>query len=517
MAWWADGVLYQIYPRSFADATGDGVGDLAGIRERLDYLEWLGVDGIWLNPTTPSPNADWGYDVSDYDGVDPAFGELGDLEGLVADAAARGIHVVLDLVPNHTSSRHPWFEDARSSRSSPHRDWYVWADGRADGQPPNNWQSVFGGPAWTREDGSGQYYLHNFLAAQPDLNWWNEEVRNEFDRILRFWFDRGIAGFRIDVAHAIIKDRLLRDDPVATHGDHPAVRRRPLKAVYSMNRPEVHEIFRRWRRIAETYDPPRLLLGETYVLDPMVMASYYGRRGDELQLAFNFSFLHAPFEAEALRGVVEATEAVMPPHACPVWMLSTHDAIRFPTRWCDEDERRVRCALLALLTLRGTAVLMYGDELGMPQTVVPESRRRDMAGRDGARTPMPWSAAAGGGFTRPGVEPWLPFGDLAACNVEAQLDDPASTLTLCRDLIAARRERPALRAAPYTSLPAPDGVWAWRRGERLATAVNFGDEEAAVEGLSGHVLVATNRARDGEPVRGRVRLRGSEAVLLALG
>src|SRR5213083_2978073 len=216
MVWWADGVLYQIYPRSFADATGDGVGDLAGMRERLDHLEWLGVDAVWPNPTTPSPNADWGYDVSDYYGVDPAFGDLGDLDGLVADAAARGIHVVLDLVPNHTSDRHPWFEDARSSRSSPYRDWYVWADGRADGLPPNNWQSVFGGPAWTREDGSGQYYLHNFLAAQPDLNWWNEEVREEFDRVLRFWFDRGIAGFRIDVAHALIKDRLLRDNPAVS-------------------------------------------------------------------------------------------------------------------------------------------------------------------------------------------------------------------------------------------------------------------------------------------------------------
>jgi alpha-glucosidase len=516
MAWWADAVLYQIYPRSFADASGDGVGDLAGIRERLDYLEWLGVDGIWLNPTTPSPNADWGYDVSDYYGVDPAFGDLADLDDLVADAGGRGIRVLLDLVPNHSSDQHPWFLDSRSSRASRHRDWYVWADGRAEALPPNNWQGVFGGSAWTWDNETSQYYLHNFLPQQPDLNWWSEAVRDEFDRILQFWFDRGIAGFRIDVAHAIIKDRLLRNDPVATRHDHPVVRRRPLKAVHSMNRPEVHAIFRRWRRLAERYDPPRLLLGETYVLDPMVMASYYGQDNDELQLAFNFTFLHAPFEAEELQSVVEATEAVMPARACPVWMLSTHDAVRYPTRWCNEDEARIRCALLALLGLRGTPVLMYGDELGMPQTDVPPVRRRDMAGRDGARTPMPWSDSPGGGFTRPGVEPWLPFGNLTARNVEAQRADRGSTLVFCRDLVKARREHVELRHAPYTSLPSPNGVWAWRRGKRYAAGVNLGRREVEVEGLSGRILLGTDRARDGDPVDGRLRLRPSEGALLAL-
>jgi alpha-glucosidase len=514
MSWWRGGVLYEIYPRSFADSSGDGIGDLAGIRERLDYLEWLGVDGIWLNPVTPSPNADWGYDVSDYCDVHPDLGGLAELDALVADADERGIKVVLDLVPNHTSDRHPWFVDSRSSRTSRHRNWYVWADGR-DGAVPNNWESIFGGPAWTFDERTEQYYLHNFLAQQPDLDWWNDDVRDEFDRILRFWFDRGIAGFRIDVAHALVKDRLLRDDPPTSADDHTVTRRRRVRSVYSMNRPEVHEVFRRWRQLANEYDPPRLLLGETYVLDPAVMASYYGNADDELQLAYNFTFLHAPFEAEALRLVVEATETAMPADGWPVWALSTHDAVRFPTRWCNDDPGLVRCTLLALLTLRGTPVLMYGDELGMPQTDVPEPARLDMSGRDGARTPMQWSDEPGAGFTQPGVRPWLPFGDPRSYNVDAQRGDAGSTLSLVRDLIRLRRERPELREAAYESIDAPPGVWAWRRGP-YATALNIGSGAVEVEDLSGTVLVGTDRSRAREQVRGPVRLDPGEGVLVAL-
>ena len=514
--WWRGSVLYTIYPRSFADANGDGTGDLAGVRGRLDYLQWLGIDAIWLNPITPSPNADWGYDVSDYCSVDPDFGDLDELDALVSEAGERGIRVVLDLVPNHTSDQHPWFVDSRSSRVTEHRDWYVWAKGRGKESPPNNWQSIFGGSAWTPDAASGEWYLHNFLPAQPDLNWWSDEVRDEFDRILRFWFDRGIAGFRIDVAHALVKDRELRDDPATTPADHPWVQVRPLKSVYSMNRPQVHEVFRRWRRIAEQYDPPRLLLGETYVLDPAVMATYYGSRDNELQLAFNFAFLHADFDAGALRAVVEATEAALPPHGWPVWTLSTHDAVRFPTRWCGEDPRLVRCALLTLLTLRGTPVLLYGDELGLPQTDVPDAARRDMAGRDGARTPMPWTNAPGAGYTAADAEPWLPFGDLAAYNVEDQRDDASSTLSLTRALIRLRREVPALRTAPYASLAAPEGVWAWRRGNRYAIAVNLGDEGATVEGLTGTILVPTNRTRAGERLWGTLKLPPAEGALVEL-
>ncbi len=416
--WWQRAVLYQVYIRSFADSDGDGVGDLRGLTARLDYLQWLGVDALWLSPVTVSPDKDWGYDVADYIDVQPAFGGLPALDELVAKGGARDIQVIIDLVPNHTSDRHPWFEEARRARDSPRRDWYVWADPKPDGSPPNNWRSTFGGgPAWTLDEGTAQYYLHNFLPEQPDLNWWNEDVRKAFDDILRFWLDRGIAGFRIDVAHGIVKDRQLRDNP------DPAI------STYNANLDDVHEVFRRWRRVVEEYEPARVLLGETWVMEIDRMARFYGSGEDELHLAFNFPFALSPLEPKALRDVVEATEAELPDRAWPVWMLSNHDLARFPTRMADGDERRARAAVLLLLTLRGTPVLYYGDELGMPQARVPDERERDMAGRDGARTPLPWN----GNWN----DPWL---------------------------------------GAYETLPAPDGVWAFQRGEHTAVAVNFTDD-----------------------------------------
>src|SRR5918997_1906784 len=315
-SWWRDGVLYQIYPRSFADANGDGIGDLRGIASRLDHLEWLGVDGIWLNPTFPSPNDDWGYDVSDYKGVHPDLGTLEDLDELIAEAGRRGIRVLLDLVPNHTSDRHPWFQDALTGRDAEHRDLYVWADPAPGGGPPNNWISNFGGPAWTFHEPTGQYYLNQFLPSQPDLNWWNEDVRLAFDHVLRFWFDRGVAGFRIEVCHAIVKDRELRDDPAATPDDHPQVRKRGTRQVFSMNRPEVHDVLKRWRRVSE---PDRILVGETYVLDIDQLIPYYGTGEDQLHLAFNFLFVHSELEASQLSAVVEAIEEKLPAGAWPGW------------------------------------------------------------------------------------------------------------------------------------------------------------------------------------------------------
>ena len=502
MPWWREGAIYQIYPRSFADSNGDGIGDLRGILDRLEYLEWLGVDGIWLNPIMPSPNADWGYDVADYCDVHPELGDLDTLDELVVEAGARGIRVLLDIVPNHSSDEHRWFVDARSSRDAHHRDWYVWADGR-NGRPPNNWRSIFGGPAWTFDEPTGQWYLHNFLPKQPDLNWWSDEVRDAFDGILRFWFDRGIAGFRIDVAHGIVKDRALRDDPPAAHGSGE------LEHVYSMNRPEVHDVFRRWRMLCEQYDPARVLVGETHVLDPVVMASFYGQ-GDELQLAFNFAYVYAPFEAAALRHVVERTEAAIPELGWPVWTLSNHDVRRFPSRWCGDEQAKARCALLATLALRGTPVLYYGDELGAPEVEVPDERKLDMDGRDGARAPMLWTGEDGHGFTSAGVEPWLPFGH--GPTVAEQRDDPGSTLSLCRDLLAFRRANPEFREAPYESLPSARGVWAWRRGLFVA-AVNLGSDEAAVD-LRGRVVVGTDRALDDRSFAGT--LPPSEGVLVEL-
>jgi alpha-glucosidase len=525
MVWWQDGVLYQVYPRSFADSDGDGVGDLRGITQRLDHLAWLGVAGLWLSPITVSPDDDFGYDVSNYCDVQPQFGTLADADALIAAAHERGIRVLLDLVPNHTSDRHPWFVDARSGKDAPHRDWYVWADPKPDGSPPNNWVSSFGGPAWTFDDASGQYYLHNFLPSQPDLNWWNDEVRDEFDRILRFWFDRGVDGFRIDVCHMIVKDQELRDNPPSTDDDHWFVRLRGQRSVYNAARPEVHDVLRRWRRIADAYDEPRVLLGETYVLDPKVLAEFYGDR-DELSMGFNFTFVHAKFVAEELRDIVDVTEGAVGDRGWLVWTGSNHDVSRFPTRWCGTDPDKVRVALLMLLALRGTPVLYYGDEIGMGDGVISAHDLQDPVGkrffpayhgRDPERTPMHWTGDVGAGFSvKPDAIPWLPLGNASECNVAEQRDEPGSVLNFCRDLIAVRSEMAELRLGSYVAMQSPPNVWAWWRGERVLVALNLGDEPATLDGPSGEIRLATLRHRDGERVDGALALAPWEGALVWL-
>ena len=505
--WWKGGVLYQIYPRSFADSDADGVGDIPGIVERLDHLAWLGIDGIWLSPVTASPNADWGYDVSDFCAIAPEFGTLDDFDRLVAESEERGIRVLMDVVPNHTSDQHPWFLDARSDRASACRDWYLWADGASAGGPPNNWVSSFGGAGWTFDESTGQYYFHNHLAQQPDLNWWNEEVRDTFDGIFRFWFDRGVAGFRIDVCNIIIKDAELRDNPPATEDDDFETQMFGQRAVYNANRPEVHDVIRRWRRLADGYDEPRLLIGETPVpLDRL--ADFYGDGHDELGLAFNFDFIGAPLDAGAMRDIVERTEAALPTGAWPAWAGSNHDMFRFPTRWAGDDPRKVRLALLMLLTLRGTPVLYQGDEIGMGNVAVAQADLRDplgvhffpyYEGRDAGRTPMPWSDERGGGFTD-ADRPWLPLGDVARINVAAQRNDPESILGLCRDVIAYRRRHAEFAVADYRTLAAPEGMWAFGRGDSHVVALNMSAETHELEGLAGTVRLCTNRAREGEAV-----------------
>ncbi|MET1002561.1 MAG: alpha-amylase family glycosyl hydrolase [Acidimicrobiia bacterium] len=523
--WWRDGVLAQIYPRSYMDANGDGVGDLRGVIERLDHLQWLGIDGIWLNPISVSPNRDWGYDVSNYVDVDPALGTLADADELIEQAARRGIRVVLDLVPNHTSDQHPWFLDARSSRDSAHRDWYVWADPKPDGSPPNNWVNTFdpGAPAWTFDEHTGQYYMNNFLPTQPDLNWWNEEVREEFDRILRFWFDRGVAGFRLDVAHAIIKDKLVRDNPPATPDDHWYVQMRGQRQEFNAGRPEVHDVLQRWRRVAEEYDPPRILVGETYVFDPELLAQFYGT-GNELNLAFNLMFLHAELDAKELREVVGHAERLIPTGCQPTWTAGNHDNRRFPTRWAKNDPVRARAVMVIVLTLRGTPFLYYGDEIGMHDADVPRERILDPVGRihgsrigrDPERTPMHWSPAPGAGFAPAGVEPWLPYGDFERVNVEQQRHDPDSMLSLTRDLIGLRDALPELREGAYRELPGTDTLWAWMRGDRTLVACNLGDAPAELGDVTGAIRISTNRARDEEQVTGTLALAPWEAAVVYL-
>jgi alpha-glucosidase len=515
--WWHGAVLYQLYVRSWQDTDGDGYGDLDGVTDRLDYLSWLGVDGIWLSPTMPSPDQDWGYDVSDYLGVHPELGTLADMDRLIAEAGTRGLRVLLDLVPNHTSTAHPWFVDAASSRDSAHRGYYVWADPGPGGGPPNNWLDATGHSAWAWHEPTGQYYLHLFLDSQADLNWFEPAVHQEFEQILRFWFDRGVAGFRIDVAHGLYKDAQLRDNPTVDHPG-PLAGRFGQAQKYSANRPETHEVFRDWRQVAEGYRPPRLLLGETWVGDLDGLARFYGNH-DELQLAFNFPFVFSSFAAPGLAAVVAETHAKLPPGACPVWTASNHDVGRFPSRWCGGDEHQARLALLVLATLPGTTVLYYGDEIGMTDVAVPPALRQDkmsagndawQGSRDRGRTPMQWDASPTGGFTAGGVTPWLPAGDTAACNVADQRQDPASTLSLCRNLLALRRAEVGGQIAGYEELAASETLWVYRTGG-LVVAANFSGQPASLPGPVGEVLLASS----GEvpPADGPVTLQPWQGII----
>jgi alpha-glucosidase len=524
--WWRSGVLYEIYPRSFADSNGDGIGDLEGLIDRLDHLEWLGTDGIWLSPVSPSPNADWGYDVADYCGVDPAYGTLETLDTLVAEAGRRGIRVLLDLVPNHTSEHHPWFVDARSSRTSEHRDWYVWADPGPGGATPNNWAAQFGGPAWTLDEATGQYYLHNFTREQPDLNWWNPAVHQAFEEIIRFWWDRGVAGFRIDVCNMVVKDAELRDNPPATEDDFITEQLMGQRFVYNGNRPEVHEILQGWRALADTYNPPRVLLGETDVHHLAMLPPFYGNGADELHLAFNLPWLHADFTADTLRSVVEETERILPEGAWPVWTGSNLDTSRLATRWAGGHPGRIRCIMLALLTLRGTPVIYQGDEIGLPDGAMTQDELRDpvgrrywphITGRDPERSPLPWDDGPGRGFTPGDTGTWLPMGTPPECNVASQRDDPRSVLTFTRDLIMLRRSNPDLHRGPYRSLASPPGTWVWRRGNGFAIALNLGEEDRFIDELTGSVALGTERSRDGESVTGRLLLAPGEGALVRLG
>jgi alpha-glucosidase len=540
-AWWRHGVVYQIYPRSFADADGDGVGDLAGIPARLDHLNdgtprSLGVDAIWLSPFYPSPMADFGYDVADYCDVDPVFGTLGDFDRLVAEAHARGIRVVIDLVPNHTSDRHPWFLESRSSRDNPKRDWYVWGDPKPDGSPPNNWISAFprAGRAWTFDEATGQWYLHSFTPEQPDLNWWNPEVREAMDEVMRFWLDRGVDGFRVDVAHKMARDPELRDNPLVDldeadldeSGEARARRRAKLKSVPRNDEdwPEVHEIVRRFRRTLDGYDD-RMAVGEVYLLDLERLARYYGSGQDEFHLAHNFVFLIQPWKAEAFRSVVDRFTGLLPAGAWPAWMLSNHDVSRIASRYDEggNGQARARVAAMLLLTLRGTPFVYMGDEIGQADGEVPPDQVVDVDGRDPERTPMQWDGSPGAGFST--GDPWLPVGSQAASvNVAAQRDDPASMFGLYRQLIWYRKGSAALRG-DYRSLPGtPGGCYAYLRtagDERLLVALNFTGQplDYEVDGPdTGRLELATDPARAlGDPVGLHpLRLGPDEGVVVRL-
>ncbi len=524
--WWHSTTIYQIYPRSFQDSNRDGVGDLRGILRRLDYLAELGIGAIWLSPIFRSPMADFGYDISDYTDIDPLFGTLADFDELLHAAHRRGLKLLLDLVPNHTSDRHPWFLESRSSRDNPKRDWYLWRDPGPNGGPPNNWLSEFGGSAWTFDRPSGQYYGHAFLARQPDLNWRNPQVREAVHDVMRFWLTRGVDGFRVDAVGHLLKDEQFRDNPPnPDFREHDPPSKRLLR-LHSADLPEVHGIIAGLRSVVDEF-PNRLLIGEVYLPFDRLSA-YYGRALSGAHFPFNFALLSTAWNARAIARLVDEYEAALPRGGWPNWVLGNHDKPRIASR-VGIDQARI--AAMLLLTLRGTPTLYYGDEIGMKQVAIPAERVQDPfeknvpgqgLGRDGARTPMQWDAAPGAGFSE--VEPWLPLADdFHSVNVANQRDDATSIYHLYRRLIATRNARLSLQIGAYQPVVAGGELLLFVRAhsrERTLVALNLGDAAVAVEfrtgRLAGSVLVSALGDRAGEAVDRSIDLRGNEGLLIEL-
>lgn len=525
-AWWQRAVLYQIYPRSFRDSDGDGIGDIRGIRQRLGHLVELGVDALWLSPVFPSPMADFGYDVADYCDIDPLFGTLADFDTLLADAHKHGLKVILDLVANHSSDRHPWFQESRTARSSAKRDWYIWRDPVPGGGPPNNWLSEFGGGAWEFDAATGQYYLHTFLASQPDLNWRNREVTSAMQEVMRFWLKRGVDGFRADAIRHLMKDEAFRDNPANPAyrtGDPPDSAVLP---IYTADLAEAHDIIAGLRDVIDAF-PDRLLIGELNLpFDKLV--SYYGRDLDGLHLPFNFALLSAPWKARHLAELIDRYEAALPKGGWPNWVLGNHDKPRIASRVGDAQ---AKVAAMLLLTLRGMPTLYYGDEIGMRQASIPPQLVRDPyelnvpglgLGRDGCRTPMQWDASSKAGFTK--GKPWLPLGeDHRQLNVDNQRADRTSIFTLHKRLIALRRAHPALAIGDYRPMAATDDLLLFLRvldRQRFMVALNLGAEPVEVDvpkgEMFGSIAVSTHGDRDGETVADALALRDNEGVVVEL-
>jgi alpha-glucosidase len=578
LQWWQTGVIYQVYPRSFQDTDGDGVGDLRGIMARLDYLVGLGVDAIWISPFYPSPMADFGYDVADYTGVDPLFGTMEDFDALLAAAHARGLRLILDFVPNHSSDQHPWFVESRSSRTNPKRDWYLWRNSAPPGDDwrparerlPNNWMSHFGGPAWEWDEATEQFYLHSFLKEQPDLNWRNPEVRAAMYGAMRFWLAKGVDGFRMDVLWLLIKDAEFRNNPPNPeyHGGlHDFAATLP---VYNSNRPETHEVVAEMRGLMDSYGPTlpepvestgeresamgmresrshRVLIGEIYLPLPELV-SYYGRpvqsgaadlpapETPELNganLPFNFHLIQTQWKAAAIAEIIQNYERLLLPGGWPNYVLGNHDQKRLASRI---GVRQARAAAMLLLTLRGTPTMYYGDELGMEDVPISAEQVRDPAeknepgkgrGRDPERAPMLWVNAPNAGFTAPEATPWLPIeADWATKNAAVQRSEAKSMLTLYRRLLALRRQHDTLHAGAIAEVAAEGEVLRYRRvalpdGEStdFEVLLNLGAEVATVKCGVGTIVLTT--LLDGAGARvgdseGEVTIEGGEGLLIAL-
>lgn len=525
-SWWKDGIFYQIYPRSFQDSDADGVGDIKGIIERLPYLVQLGVDAIWLSPIFPSPMADFGYDISDYTGIDPLFGAMEDFDALVDAAHSSGLKIILDLVPNHTSDQHPWFVESRSSRDNPKRDWYIWRDAGADGALPNNWLSEFGGSSWTYDEATGQYYYHAFLAQQPDLNWRNPAVREAIYEVMRFWLRKGVDGFRVDVIWHLIKDAQFRDNPPNPFYREGRPPHEKILTQYSTDQPEVHEVVAEMRHVTEEFGS-RVLIGEIYLPLERLIA-YYGNDLRGAQMPFNFALLSTLWSARSIEKIIADYEAALPSGAWPNWVLSNHDRPRVASR-VGQDQTGV--AAMLLLTLRGTPTLYYGDEIGMRQVPIAPEQVRDPfeknvpgigVGRDGSRTPMQWDATPNAGFST--VTPWLPVAsDFMHENVVNLDADAQSILNLYRALIKLRKQTPALMSGDYVPLAAEGDVLLYRRlsGDKsVVVALNLGAEPVSASlaslGSGSEILLSTFLDREHESVEGRLDLRGNEGLIVAI-
>jgi alpha-glucosidase len=523
--WWRHGIFYQIYPRSFQDFNADGVGDIAGIIDRLPYLLELGIDAIWLSPIFPSPMADFGYDISDYIGVDPLFGTMEDFDALIRAAHLNSLKVILDLVPNHTSNRHPWFVESRRSRDNPKRDWYIWRDPRPDGSAPNNWLSEFGGSGWEYDATTAQYYYHAFLVQQPDLNWRNPEVRQAIYDVMRFWLRKGVDGFRVDVIWHLIKDAEFRDNPTNPNFHEGRPPHEKILTQYSTDQPEVHDVIAQMRRVIDEFGS-RVLIGEVY-LPLHRLVAYYGNDLAGAQMPFNFALLSTLWNARSIEKIIADYERALPAGAWPNWVLGNHDRPRVASR-VGRDQARV--AAMLLLTLRGTPTLYYGDEIGMHQVAIAPDQVRDPfeknvpgigVGRDGCRTPMQWDASPFAGFST--RTPWLPLSDdflrENVVNLEA---DTRSILNLYRTLIDLRKKLPALAAGDYVPIAAQGDLLLYRRQSGAAAvviALNLGAAPISIAsdaiGFGGEILLSTLLDRQGEKITGELDLRGNEGVIIA--
>lgn len=525
--WWHKGIIYQIYPRSYQDSNSDGVGDLNGIINRLDYIKSLGVHAIWLSPIFSSPMADFGYDISDYKGIHPLFGTMENFDALLSEIHKRGMKIILDLVPNHTSDQHPWFVESRSSRDNPKRNWYLWEDSPSEGEYPNNWLSVFGGSAWEWDEKTSQYYYHGFLKEQPDLNWRNPEVQEAMFDVMRFWLDKGVDGFRVDVIWHMIKDDQLRDNPINPDYQPFMPTYDQLLPVYSTDQPEVHDIIRKMRKILDSYNE-RMMIGEIYLPVHKLM-SYYGVDNQGAHLPFNFQLLSLPWDAQKIAAAIDEYEGALPQDGWPNWIIGNHDNPRITSR---VGSHQARVAAMLLLTLRGTPTLYYGDEIGMRDVPIPIDEIQDPQGlnmpdknlsRDPARTPMQWDKNENAGFSD--QKPWLRVDQAySRINVEVQKNDDYSMLSLYKRLIRFRQKEKSLKLGDYIPVYSDRKLLAYARqaegDTKFLILLNLSHGPCYYKSdkvkLKGRIEIATTPELEGSQVQDSISLGGDEGIIVRL-